>query len=345
MGKKWGSSLTIKDIAGLANVSTATVSRVLNDKPDVNDETRRRVLKLIESERFTPRLARTDRDTIGVFANFTDSPLRIEYVSEALNGIVDVARVAGLNVSIVPVDWVQTDSAMVRAKYRNGVFLGFILMNPHPESGMIDVVAKDEIPHVVLGGRFQDERVNWVIVDNYGGTRNVMEHLLALGHSRIGIVVSDSNNRDHQERLEMYKTVLQEHGHQADSELIMHLDNELGATPLQMLRTRNPPTAILSTSYEHTFGLICSLSEAGFRVPEDVSVAGFGDYRLARFFKPLITTVRVPAYDLGRAASTGLIKVTRTAAEVTYRQVLETEFFARESTHKLECRSKQVSTG
>ncbi len=324
--------MTIKDIAELANVSTATVSRVLNNKPDVNEDTRRRILELIESEKFTPRLVKSGRDTIGVFANFSESPLRIEYVSESLNGIVDVARDAGLNVSILSVDWLQAEPAMVRAKYRNGGFVGFVLMNPHSESELPNIMAADDIPHVVLGGRSKDERVNWVIVDNYGGTRRVVEHLLSLGHRRIGIVVFESNNRDHQERLEMYKTVLREHGHEVDPGLITYLDDGLGVSPLQMLRTQDPPTAILSTSYEQIFGLISSLSEAGLRVPEDISVAGFGDYRLARYFRPLITTVRVPAYDLGRAAGTGLLKVVRSSGKTGYRQVLETEFFAREST-------------
>ncbi len=332
-------NLTIKDIARLTGVSVATVSRVMNNKPDVNEATRQRVLQCIEANRYSPRVSRLERDTVGLLLSADDSWFRREYRSEAVSGLMEVAAAAGFTVNLIPVDWSQDDAAKLKNWYLSRGLLGYIMMHPGIRSSLAEQLAAEGIPHVVLGGRSACSEANWVIADNAGATVQILEHLTALGHQRIAMV-SYGHTWDHRERRETYKGFLQErklpcHGHwQLDLSAYRHqeLPQVLPQRLLPLFETEATPTALLITGYDLTLDVLAVLRRHAIAVPDTVSVASYGDYQLVRYYDPPLTTVRVPTFELGRRAAELLIKLARGTAEAPVQEFLDTQLIVRQST-------------
>ena len=219
---------------------------------------------------------------------------------------------------------------VVRSGYLDGVFVANLSL----DDGLIPRLLTDGIPFVTIG-RHPDDRVNYVDIDNVGGARMAVEHLIRLGHKRIGTITGPLDMTPGQDRLEGFRDVLNAHRLPVTEGLVAEGDfTEAGGRAAMVRILREAPTAVFAASDAMAIGAIKAIKSAGLRVPQDISVIGFDDVPPAVSIEPELTTVRQPIERLGQLAVETLINRIEKKAEngtATQRIVLPTELIVRES--------------
>jgi LacI family transcriptional regulator len=309
LGRGVAMSVTIKDVARLAGVSVATVSRVLNSSAPVNADTRERVLQVAKELRFAPNgaartLSRRRAGALGVIL----PDLYGEFFSELLRGIDQEAQRGGHSLLVSSS---HHDSRGVGAAVRamRGRVDGLLVMAPDIPADALDSALPDGLP-VVLLNRAPGVAAASVMVDNYGGAHAITRHLLALGHRRIGFIAGALDNMDSDERERGYQDAMREAGVRYDRELCVRGDfaeegGWRGARAL--LAIAEPPTAIFAANDAMAVGALSALREACVDVPARMAVVGFDDIPVARFLHPPLTSVRVGIAQLGECGASMLL--------------------------------------
>lgn len=308
-------SASIKAVARLAGVSVATVSRVLNDSGPVKEETRRRILEVVESLGYVPHgaarsLTTNQTDTLGVLL----PDIYGEFFSELIRGIDSAARRQGYHVLV---SGSHEDREEVRAVLRalRGRVDGLILMTPSAD--MLEAlrsVPPASLPTVLLNcppGGLPFDSIN---VDNHGGAMAMVRHLAGLGHRRIAFIQGPPENHDARERLRGYRDAVRELGLEADRKLEVTGDfsEEAGCRAGErLLSLRDRPEAVFAANDGMAIGCLHALRQAGVAVPEEIAVAGFDDVPIARFMSPPLTSVGVPIAALGALALERLLEAVR----------------------------------
>ena len=303
-------SATIKDVARLAGVSVATVSRVLNASAPVRDETRARVLEIARELRFAPNgaartLSRRRSGALGVIL----PDLHGEFFSELLRGIDQEAQRAGHSL-LVSSSHHDSHGVSVAVRTMRGRVDGLLVMAPDVEGAALDAALPDGLP-VVLLNRAPGVTAASVMVDNFGGARAMTNHLLALGHRRIGFVAGAADNADSDERELGYRAALDEAGVPFDADLYVRGDfTEDGGWrgARELLARPEPPSVIFAANDAMAVGVLSALREMDIAVPASVAVVGFDDIPIARFLNPPLTTVRVGIAALGERAAALLLR-------------------------------------
>jgi LacI family transcriptional regulator len=329
---------TIKDVARLAGVSVATVSRVLNESAPVQEPTRKRVLAATRQLRFSPNGAARSLSMQRSLALGVILPdLYGEFFSELLRGMDHTAQRAGYSLLVSSS---HHDSHGIEAAVRamRGRVDGLLVMAPDVARAPLAKALPRGIPTVLLNGRpTTGSDVMTVTVDNYGGAAAVTRHLLSLGHRRIGFIAGAAHNADAQQRERGYRAAMRAAGLEVDPALSVRGDftetagldaaRALGALAV-------PPTAIFAANDAMAVGALAYLREAGVDVPGRVAVVGFDDIPVARFLNPPLTSVRVGIAALGERASEILLDVLAsgaTRASPPRREVLPTQLVVRGS--------------
>lgn len=309
---------SIKAVARLAGVSVATVSRVLNDSGPVKEETRRRILEVVESLGYVPHgaarsLTTNQTDTLAVLL----PDIYGEFFSELIRGIDSAARRQGYHVLV---SGSHEDREEVRAVLRalRGRVDGLILMTPTAD--MLEAlrsVPPGSLPTVLLNcppGELPFDSIN---VDNHGGAFAMVEHLAGLGHRRIAFIQGPPDNHDAGERLRGYRDAVRELGLAITPHLELSGDftEEAGCRAGESLLKLEPwPDAVFAANDAMAIGCLHALRQArpeGIEVPEEIAVAGFDDVPIARFMSPPLTSVGVPIAELGALALERLLESVR----------------------------------
>ncbi|MBB4763474.1 DNA-binding LacI/PurR family transcriptional regulator [Actinoplanes digitatis] len=300
----------MRDVAKLAGVSHQTVSRVLNEHPNVRQETRERVLEAMESLDYRRNLAaRTlvtrQSHTLGIigFETTLFGPASMLY------GIEDAARTAGYLVSIAMVR--NLDQRPVREavdRLRQHAVDGIIAIAPKPAvtNGLLQ--APSDLYCVAVGGAGEAEAVPTVRIDNATGARLATEHLLALGHRTVHHVAGPADWPEAQERITGWRDALQRAGAEVPPIVPQSWNAESGYLQGQRLARDESVTAVFCANDRIALGVLRALHEAGRRVPEEVSVVGFDDMPDSGYFLPPLTTVRQDFAELGRRSLTLLLE-------------------------------------
>lgn len=330
-------SVTIKDVARLAGVSVATVSRVLNASAPVRAETRTRVLDVARELRFAPNsaarsLSRRRAGALGVIL----PDIYGEFFSELLRGIDQEAQRAGHSLLVSSS---HHDSRGIGNALRamRGRVDGLLVMAPDVAAAVLAELLPGGLPTVLLNGAAVDADVHAITVDNYGGAYAMTRHLLSLGHRRIAFLAGAAHNADAGARERGHRAALREAGMQVDPTLFVRGDftedgGWTGASALMALES--PPSAIFAANDAMAVGALSALREAGIEVPTGVAVVGFDDIPVARFLNPPLTSVRVGIAALGaRAAALLLHALAERSPPGTppHRDVLPTELVVRGS--------------
>jgi LacI family transcriptional regulator len=303
-------SATIKDVAQLAGVSVATVSRVLNEKGPIREATRSQVLEAVAQLRYVPHsgarsLITNQTQTIGVLL----PDIYGEFFSEVIRGIDLAARRAGYHLVVSGSHSSRTEIEAVLRALRGRVD-GLIIMSPDTDAGSLEANLPPTLPIVLLNSRFGGRQYDSLGIDNYGGATAVVHHLLELGHRRIAHIRGPERNLDAQDRLRGYRDALAAAGIAADPALEVPGDftEEAGfrAAPA-LLGRESPPTAIFAANDSMAIGCLSALQRTGIRVPDDISLAGFDDIPIARFMSPPLTSVSVSTIELGARAAERLL--------------------------------------
>jgi LacI family transcriptional regulator len=325
-------SATLRDVARAAQVSTATVSRVINGHGNVNDETRTRILAMIAQLRYVPdstarSLATGLTNTIGVLL----PDLHGEFFSEIIRGIDQAARRRGLQLLLSSVHGsVEEASRAVRAL--KGRVDGLLIMSPYADSAFLDDHAVDGTPVVVINSPVRGESHLSFRLDNRGGARAMVEHLVRVGHRRIVFIAGPQDNFDATERLAGYCEAIAAQPNVREFVMAGDFSEGSGVKAAQrLLQMDERPDAIFAANDMMALGCLRALAETGVRIPEDVAVVGFDDIPLARYVTPALTTVRVPMAALGARALDGLAEAISTDSDRASTETLTTELVVRDS--------------
>lgn len=292
--------MNIREIAQRCGVSTSTVSRILNNKPDVHPKTRQKVIDLMNELNFLPSVSTNSNKSIGIV---TPSVLFPEFMGELMSGIMETAYSCNQTLTLIPIS--QTDCCNIMHYCRYNNLCGMIVINPPLSSKLPNALREHEIHHVILAAKLSDTAVSWVDVDNTGGARDAVQHLLHAGHRRIALFHMKVNDRCGKDRIQGYREALTGCGLAQDSSLEYEIQlpgADLTGPVSRMMQMENPPTAFFCTTHRETLKLLAAFKELDLAVPEQVSLAGFGDYEVSTLTKPPLTTVHQPIRDMGKAA-------------------------------------------
>jgi LacI family transcriptional regulator len=325
--------VTAAEIAREAGVSLPTVSRVLNGHSDVSPETRERVERLLHQRGYQRRTRQ--RPTVRlidlVFPDL-DSPWAVEII----RGAEEVTHAASVGCVVSAIHG-QSESARrwlqnVRERDCDAV----IFVTSHLEPEQRGELRKLAVPTVVVdptGG--PSAGAPTIGATNWAGGLSATQHLLALGHRRIGFIAGPQRLLCSRARLDGYRSAIDSSGIAYDADLIVEGDfyHESGfSAGRQLLALPEPPTAVFAASDQMALGLYEAIRQAGGRVGDDVSVVGFDDLPQARWSSPPLTTVRQPLVEMGRLAARTALRLVAGEEIETPRIELATELVVRNST-------------
>lgn len=309
--------LTINNIAELANVSKATVSRVINGYPHIRPELRERVEKVIAETGFQPNnVARSlalDRSNMiglvipsGAKAVFTDP-----YFPELTEGISRLANQEKLMLALFIFHSEQEGREVVKSILSKGMIDGLIITADRKGNTFIPQLIEYEMPFVLIGQstNSQNANYNFVDTDNLAGGYLATEHLIQLGYRRIATIAS-AQNVSGDERLNGYRQALVDHQIPFDNSLIAmgNYSLEGGYTAMKQLIPVKPD-AVFAASDTMAVGALRALREAGLKVPDDVALVGYDDLPPALQADPQLTTIRQPIAKTGSLALELLIEI------------------------------------
>ncbi len=335
------SHVTQRQVAEEAGVSRTTVSLVLNDVPDahISPRTRQRVFEAARQLDYYPdeaarRLASGRTRTIAlVWHRAPDLTYRDAFLPGLLDGVSRAARRYGYQVLFRPVEAHEPNGAymeLVRGRHTDGL----VLSGPRSDDDHLRDLTAEGFP-IVLHGHIRGTAIPSVDVDNVLGATTAVNHLLGLGHRRVGMITNAPLvYAAGQQRLEGYQRALQEAGIACEEALVRegNFDEESGYMAIkELLALKERPTAVFIASDMVAIGALRALQEEGISVPEEMAIVGFDDITAARFITPALTTIHVPTFGLGWSAAELLIRITEGDEPNETRVKLDTELIVRES--------------
>lgn len=310
--------ISIQDIAHEAGVSHSTVSRALHDSPLISPGVRRRVQLLAEEMGYTPNavaqsLKGSRTNTVGLIVTSIADP----FVARVVRGVENIAQTAGISVFLsVSNNDPEREMELVEAFYRRRVD-GVISATAQIWGPYSERLAHIEIP-TVLVNQFSDverAQLRWVHVDDYSGACQAVQHLLELGHRRIGYIGVGNRPHSNQRRLAGYRDSLQQAGipfndalvHIAPADHRLHSDDVTDGQTLSATLLQAGVTAIFCYNDLVAVGALLTCRSLGLAVPRQLSIVGFDDIELTQYVTPSLSTVHQPKLRLGETAMSILL--------------------------------------
>ncbi len=310
---------TIRDIAEAASVSTAAVSYVINDKPGVSDDTRRRVLKIMRDMRYRPNpqargLAARRTGMIGLMIpDITDS-----FYVNVVCGVEAMANELGYTLNLCTTHGDGDRERDVAERFASGGVDGVIAMTYRLTPSELKELSSGRFPVVVIDN---PDAAGWVpslVVDNVELGRTATSYLLELGHSRIGFVHGIEGSVTSESRYQGYVQTLNSHGIELSPELVAYGNfayDEGAEATRRLLSMPDRPTAIFAANDQMALGAMNAAAELGLAVPDDVSVIGVDDIEASCLVAPGLTTLRQPTWDIGACAVQTLVDILKVSEE------------------------------
>lgn len=301
---------TIDDIARMAGVSKATVSRVLNRKPDVDPATRERILRIVEEQNFVPsvtasNLARGKSRLLGVLIPSFTQP----FIQDVLRGVAETIEQTPYELVLYSAYRTMHDEDkshiidnILATKLTAGVLSMYMGQSVHH----LAQLHKNGFPVVVIDDQeLPDAMIPWVGADNHTGSYDAVRHLLSLGHRRIAHIQGPMRYLCSRERYEGYRHALAEEGIAVVERLVMEGDfqphsGRVAANAFFALPEEQRPTAIFAANDQMAYGVLAAAEEHDLQVPGDVALVGFDDISTSAHIRPPLTTVRQPFYEMGQ---------------------------------------------
>jgi LacI family transcriptional regulator len=327
--------VTIRDVAAAAGVSHQTVSRVINNRPDVAEETRHRVWQVIEELGYQPSaiargLASKRTYTLGLItADFSDF-----FFTQVIVGAEVEARKHGYFFMLCSTERNPADEPEYLRLLTEREVDGILFARPSTEEDSRHIVSliQQGVPLVTTAYWLSGEKLTVVDVDNVDGGLRATECLIELEHRKVGIITGPDGWKSVNDRTEGYKLALQRAGIPFDASLIEHSDwsYQGGYEAMGRLLAKAPQiTALFAQNDRMAIGAIRALREAGRRIPDDVAVVGYDDIPAAAYCHPPLTTIRQPMQRVGKVATRLLIQLINDPAAERKEVLLRTELIRR----------------
>ena len=327
---------TIRDVARRAEVSIATVSRVLNDTCPVAEDKRHRVLDAVQALGYSPNpaarsLLKQETGGLGVLLPYVWG----EFFSEFLVGVDQAAQENGFFLLIAASHRSETDLKSALQSMHKRVD-GLLIMATEVPAEAVQALMPADIPAVFVNTQSASDAFDTFDFDNFEGMFKMTTHLLKLGHRRIAFVKGPPGAQDGEQRFLGYRAALAERGvpHSAALEIAADYSPEAGYEAGRDVLALDPlPTAVVAVNDYCAIGVMSALREAGVRIPDEVSVAGFDGIPSARFTYPPLSTVHVPIREIGMAAIERLVeRLDKASAWNPKRQAFPAKLVLRPST-------------
>lgn len=303
--------ITIEDVAQVAGVSRQTVSRAMNDKDEINLETKKRVLQTIQALGYKPnRLAQgmvTQRTfTVGLVVGNITNP----FFPEVTRGVQDLAQSNGFNVFLCNTD----DKAEVELQELRSLAAqrvdGIILFAHNVSDEVLSDFANSYRPVVLINRAFNHPNINVLMVANYRGAQLVADYFLDSGHTTFGMLTNNSPTYRSSRRVIGFESRLRERGHLLPEDHIVPATGDLGGgyqAAHQLLNAHPEVTAIFAYNDLLALGAMRACTERKLRIPQDVAIIGFDDIQFATMSTPALSTVQVDKYAIGEMAMRRLL--------------------------------------
>lgn len=331
--------ITIYDLAARLNLSTATISRALNDHPAISKATKKKIKDLAKelgyrSNTFASNLRSRRTNTIGVVVQRLNS----NFVAQVLAGMEKVANGEGYNLIITQ----SQESAQKEITNLQTMFDSRV-------DGLLASLAYDtenirhfqkflnkNIPVVFFDRVFEHEQCLSVVIDNYKNGVDVTTHLIEQGCKRIVHITGNLKRNVYADRYQGYRDALKTHQVPFTDDLLIINDmTEQGGIDAaeHILQMKKMPDGIFASSDACAVYCLKSLKQAGIRIPQDIAVAGFNDDPISRVIEPNLTTVHYPGYTMGKVAANSLISHLKGISDIrtTNKILLRSELIVRDS--------------
>lgn len=333
--------LTLEKIGELAGVSRATVSRVINNHPNIRQEVRQRVLEVIAETGYQPNqaarsLASNRTGLLGLVIPrdiqelFTDL-----YYPRLIQGVSQACNESGNTLALFIFHTEEEEQQIAAQIMRQGFLDGVIIAGLHFGDPLNRLVLSPK-PVLMIGEPLEYPQASFVDADNQMGAYTAVAHLISLGHRRIATITGRLDMAAGQQRRYGYLDALEDHNLPIDEQLIAAGEFEQGKAyqaTLQLLA--HAPDAIFAASDSMALGVLRALADAGVRVPDDVAVVGYDDLApmetAVPLFSPPLTTVRQPILRMGMQAVETLLEIIKEPQTPPRRIILPTELIIRQS--------------
>ncbi|MBS3784927.1 MAG: LacI family DNA-binding transcriptional regulator [Anaerolineae bacterium] len=328
---------TLEEVAELAGVSRSTVSRVVNDSPHVREATREKVWKAVNASGYQPHAAArslvTNRTRIigllipeAVTTLFSDP-----FFLMLIQGIAGACNHHHYHLMLSVFSDREDGEDPYRRVVGSGYLDGVVIASTTLDDPLIPRLLQDRIPFVSVG-RYPDHQVSYVDVDNIGGARKAVDHLVDAGRQRVATITGPQRMIAGWDRLTGYREALASHELPGDDSLVAEGDftEEGGRVAMQRLLPHNPD-AVFVASDTMALGALRALHETGVRVPEDIAMVGFDDMPYAATATPPLTTLRQPIQRIGSLALEALLDTVENGLDPVRRTIVPTELVVRAS--------------
>lgn len=337
-------AVSIKDVATKAGVSPKTVSRVINGEQHVRPEVRAAVQRVVSELDYRPNafarsLSSSRSYLIGLFIDDPSSG----YAADVQMGALTRCRERSYHLVVEPVDLAAPDWAnevlnSLRALTLDGAILTPPICDHRP---LLDLLDAHGLPYVRISPRDELDRSGHVHMDDVAAAREMTDHLISLGHRRIGFIKGDPNHSVSQRRLDGFHLALNgiHRVPAADMMLVGDFSFRSGMEAGErLLRLPDPPTAIFASNDDMALGVLMTAAKLGVNVPARLSIAGFDDAPTSRVAWPQLTTIRQPKAEMATAAIDILVdpRYRHNRGDTEFQRPLPYELIIRESTGRLE---------
>jgi LacI family transcriptional regulator len=331
-------NLTLEEIARLSGVSRSTVSRVINQQPNVSEDVRKRVETVIQETGFHPNLAAQTLVSkrswmIGlvlprsVSTFFTDP-----YFPLLTQGIAQGCNQYDYTLGLFLISTKEDEEKIFPRVSRKGMLDGALIQSGRIGDTLITSLTNSNLPVVVIGSPLHAKEVSYIDVDNASGAYNAVSHLIRLGYQRIGTISGILGTAAADDRLEGYQKALIDRGRNLEQALIVEGDfTEAGGFYAMQQLMSARPDAVFAASDLMAIGAMRAVSEAGLKIPQDIAFVGFDDVAIATYANPKLTTIRQPIVQFGVNAVEILIDLIENGNEPPRRIIMDTELVIRDS--------------
>lgn len=332
------SNLTLEIVAKKAGVSRSTVSRVVNNHPNVREDVRERVLGIIQETGYRPHpaarsLASHRTNVIGlVIPRSTHTFFTDPYFPVLTEGVAEACNLHDYTLSLFLIKTEEDERRLAPRLAGKGFVDGLIIQATHLGDNFIPQLLRGNVPFIVAGRPMNAPEANFIDVDNVGGAFDAVLHLIQCGRRRIATVTCALNTSVGVDRLEGYKKALYAYGITFDEKLVAEGDftEQSGYLAAKNLLARNPDSIFIGSD-TMALGAIRAIKEAGLNCPKDISIVGFDDLPPALQANPRLTTIRQPVRRFGAKAVETLLDISEQNSGIPRHIILGTELIVRES--------------
>ncbi|MGP7819756.1 LacI family DNA-binding transcriptional regulator [Niallia sp. 01092] len=304
--------ITIKDVARKANVSISTVSNVINKSKRVSPEVSERVLKVVNELGFSPNviarsLIKKESLSIGVLIPSIENTFTSIFVRVIEKELFKHNYSTLLCNTELDMDIELHYLKLMKEKYVDGV----VLLTSNLQQMHIDFFEENSIPVILASLTDKNGKFSSINIDDYQAAYDATEYLIKLGHRKIAWFGGALNHEHSSSRFEGYKQAFADYEIVYEKNVFFNEEYQIKSgyeRGMEIFRKPNCPTAVLCISDVIAIGAIQAAEECGLRIPEDISIMGFDDIPISGAYRPGITTVRQPVYDLGVQAAQMLLQ-------------------------------------